>query len=82
MFLKVDQDYFAYILFEQIINTKTNNTSPARLLKIAEFLKSTNPILSEKAYFYVTQNPQASRDEKVLAETEYRTLKNLYPYDN
>lgn len=82
MLFKVGQDYIANILLEQIINTKTNNTSPALLLKIAEFLKSTNPILSAEAYSDVTQNPEASENEKSLAETEYRTLKNLYPYDN
>jgi hypothetical protein len=75
MLLKVDQDYTANILFEQIINTKTHNTSPENQLKIAKLLKLKNPLLSAKAYLYVTQNPQASRDEKALAETEYRSLK-------
>lgn len=82
MLFEVGQDYPASILLEQIVATKTNNTSPAILLKIAEFLKPYNHILSTEAYSYVTQNPQANGKEKATAKSKYRTPKNQYPRAN
>jgi hypothetical protein len=75
--LTVNQAYVANVLLERIVERDTSNSSPDLLIKMADNLKQNNPILAGKAYSYAQQHPQATADEKALAEREYNKLKNL-----
>ena len=75
MLFLVNQNFTAYILLEQLINTKTESTSPKLLLKIADSLQSTNPILSIEAYSYVKKNPKAGKEERSDASKKYKEMK-------
>jgi hypothetical protein len=77
MLLTVNEAYAANVLLERIVERDTSNSSPDLLIKVADNLKQNNPILAGKAYSYAQQHPQATADEKALAESEYNKLKNL-----